>query len=276
MRRLAYLLTGIIGLLAPLIACGGLGSNAEATANALVVVLDQTATAVATLQVDAAAAVQTAEAAATERSAAAEATQAAQAIQAGDAAAATAAAAAPIMALLPAYGVDPSEGELGWIHPPLALEAQGRGEIDYANRFLGTLVSDFVVSADITWNNESPASGCGFALRSDGNEDALNQNLVFMTRLATVSFLTQIGGGYFDTNSRGLLDVDPLYRGQNGTTNNLTVVARGDVFSVFTNGLKIADFTSDAYDRGFVAMVAVSEGGRTACDFNNAWLWILD
>ena len=29
-------------------------------------------------------------------------------------------------------------------------------------------------------------------------------------------------------------------------------------------------------ERGFVAMVAWSESGRTVCQFDNAWLWLLD
>lgn len=27
---------------------------------------------------------------------------------------------------------------------------------------------------------------------------------------------------------------------------------------------------------GFLAMMAVSESGKTTCTFNNAWLWLLD
>lgn len=30
------------------------------------------------------------------------------------------------------------------------------------------------------------------------------------------------------------------------------------------------------YERGFVAMVAVSESGTTTCEFNNTWLWLFD
>jgi hypothetical protein len=30
------------------------------------------------------------------------------------------------------------------------------------------------------------------------------------------------------------------------------------------------------FERGFIAMVAMSESGRTICQFDNAWLWLLD
>ena len=38
---------------------------------------------------------------------------------------ATAAAFAPILAELPQYGVQPTEGKLGWVHPPVSLDASG-------------------------------------------------------------------------------------------------------------------------------------------------------
>jgi hypothetical protein len=30
------------------------------------------------------------------------------------------------------------------------------------------------------------------------------------------------------------------------------------------------------FERGFIAMVALSESGRTLCQFDNAWLWLID
>src|SRR5690606_6361430 len=72
---------------------------------------------------------------------------------------ATAAAFAPILAELPSYGVDPSEGKLGWVHPPVTMDASGYHQFEYVNYYLGTLAKDFVVSADITWNTVGSTSG---------------------------------------------------------------------------------------------------------------------
>jgi hypothetical protein len=69
---------------------------------------------------------------------------------------------------------------------------------------------------------------------------------------------------------------DPLLQAQNGTTNRLAVVGRGNTFTVFTNGTQIAQFTATLYDRGFIALVALSESGVTTCQFNNSWMWLLD
>jgi hypothetical protein len=30
------------------------------------------------------------------------------------------------------------------------------------------------------------------------------------------------------------------------------------------------------YERGFIALVVLSESGRSHCEFNNTWLWLID
>jgi hypothetical protein len=30
------------------------------------------------------------------------------------------------------------------------------------------------------------------------------------------------------------------------------------------------------FERGFVAMVVLSESGRSVCEFNNTWLWLIE
>ena len=63
--------------------------------------------------------------------------------------------------------------------------------------------------------------------------------------------------------------------GQNDTTNRLAVVGSGPTISVYTNGVQIGSFDASAYEKGFVAMVALSESGRTVCEFDNTWLWVI-
>ncbi|MCQ3939394.1 MAG: hypothetical protein DPW18_20475 [Chloroflexi bacterium] len=249
---------------------------------------------------------------------------------------ATAGAFAPILAELPAYGVDPSEGRLAWVHPPVTLDASGYHHYEYVNYYLGTLVTDFVISADITWNTVGSTSGCGFVLRSDGNQEALNQYVAIITRVASGHFL-------FGTMSRGEVvtgrDIYARYRDKsfdwsNDSTNRLTIVGRGNRFWVYTNGTLIGEVDPSApppspalppepeqpppnadpaamaayqaqkaeydlivqqmkadyaarqrafnsaetvFERGFVAMVALSESGRsTVCTFENAWLFLIE
>jgi hypothetical protein len=268
---------GGLCLLALTVSCSGGGSQA-ATAEALAASINQTATAAAASEVDAGSALLTAEAEATARSLEAEATQAAQGAQDTASVEATAAAAAPILAELPTYGVDPSAGELRWIHPPVTLEVEGYLQTDSANIYLATVARDFVISADITWNTQTGLTGCGFVLRSDGNEEAFNQYLAIATRggNGSIAFIKQINGGSFNSQLESLGGRDPAFNAQNDGTNRLTVVARGETFTIFTNGTQVQQFTATEFDRGFVAMVALSESGRTVCEFNNAWLWLIE
>ncbi len=280
-------------------------------------------------------AVKTARAEATDSGQIVEATRAALSEFSASGQAATQAAAAPIQAELPSYGVDPSQGRLGWIHPPVTLEVNGYMQYGYSNQFLETTAADLVISADITWNTQYGTSGCGFVLRSDGKKNALNQYLVIATRGASghVLFATMANGQVVGGRDMYAYGKDKSFGWENDTTNRLTVVGRGELFTIFMNGVKIGEVDPTApmqapvlpepparpadladpvllaryqeqlkqyeavrsemlgqylsrrkeaqaankkFDRGFVAMTVLSESGHTTCQFNNAWLWLLN
>lgn len=189
--------------------------------------------------------------------------------------------AAPIRAQLPSYGVDPSQGRLGWIHPPVTIFVEGYQEYAYENQKLATVARDFVLSADITWNTRFGTTGCGFVIRSNGDEEAVDQYLVIATRgaLGHVGFIVQQDGevirsAFEDIYAYG---IDPEFDFHNDATNRLTVVGRGDTFTIYTNNTLIGEITGGYnYLEGFVAFVALNESGDTTCHYSNAWLWLLE
>jgi len=322
------------------VACAGLalacsvGGDQEATVQALGESLSLTATAAASGP-DAASGVQTAEAVATQAVAAIQATADALLNLSEADRAATAQAAGPLLAELPTYGVDPSQGELAWVHPPITISVSGFLASDFENRYLGTVARDFVMSSDITWNTTTGVSGCGFVFRSDGNEDAANQYLAVASRGGNGRVIFQ---SMVDGQSKNAVDIyaygqDPSFQWRNDTTNRLTVVGRGKVFTFYTNGVRVGEVTAGDppsqplaprpptappdnappeaaatydqaledhadiveqmqaqfaasqsgfssnvpyFDRGFVAMIAVSESGNTVCQFDNTWLWLFN
>lgn len=328
----------LFGLPIIMSACGTSASEVaeQSTLDAISASVRQTSTVVAAQQQNPNASIETAQAEATAFSQSIDATLAAQAALSSEDQAATATAIAPILAELPKYGVDPSAGRVGWIHPPVTLEVEGFMQFDYINNFIATLASDFVVSADITWDAIGTASGCGFVLRSDGKEAALNQYLTIMTRVASghILFATMAEGEVVTGQDIFAQGYDPIFNWQNEATNRLTVVGRGNRFQVYTNGNLIGEIdpsapplqpnlppepekpvdTSNAeamanflqqqaeydavvaqiqadfrarrralqnadttFERGFVAMVALSQSGRkTTCNFDNAWLWLIE
>jgi len=333
--RLPISIFVLIGIL--LSACGS-GNSDPSIESTLQAISDQvrlTSTAVAADSQDNFAALETARAEATAQGQAISATQAADSLLSEEAQAATATAVAPILAELPKYDVDPSAGRMGWIHPPATLEVEGFMDYDFVNYDLFTLADDFVISADITWDAIGSESSCGFALRSDGNKEAMNTYLATISRVANGHFIFLVFADGELVNGHDIYAYgrDSAFDWQNGGTNRLTVVGRADHFWIYTNGnfigevdpsappvfvpppepekpvdtsnieamaqyaLAQANFEADAelaraeyrarlnalknadtnFERGFMALVALSRAGKKAtCQFNNAWLWLIE
>ncbi|MCC6299528.1 MAG: hypothetical protein IT314_09530 [Anaerolineales bacterium] len=322
--RTYRLLTFLFILALASLACGaGAGpSSADLTAQAISTSVLATGTAEALQGQSADAAALTAQAFAQSQSKPAQQTE-------------TAVAFAPRLAELSKYGVDPSEGRLGWVHPPITLDASGFRQFEYINYFIGTVATDFVVSFDITWDIVGSIAGCGFVLRSDGNTAALNQYMVIMTRVASghVLFATMANGEVVTYQDIYARYTDKNFSWENLATNRLTVVGRGNTFYIYTNDTLIGEIdptqppklpilppepekpanANDAqamqqykknkeeydnvvsqiqyqyqqrlqafnksdkiFEKGFIAMVALSESGRkTQCQFDNGWLYLL-
>ncbi|MCI0554671.1 MAG: hypothetical protein L0287_27300 [Anaerolineae bacterium] len=333
-QRAAYLLFVIGSLFS---ACTLPNNNVakQSTLDAISASVRQTSSAVAAQNQNPNAPVETAQAEATAQAQSVAATLGAVGALSAEDQAATATAVAPILAELPKYGVDPTDGKVAWIHPPVSLEVQGFMQFDYINHFISTLAQDFVISADIKWDAIGSESSCGFVLRSDGNQEAMNTYLATISRVASGHFLfLTVAKGEVVTGQDIYADGrDPAFDWQNEATNRLTVVGRGNHFWIYTNGTLIGDVdpsappvlllppepqqpadTSDAeamadfllrkasfddeviqvkaefnarkkalqnadttFERGFMAMVALSRAGTKAtCQFDNAWLWLIE
>lgn len=238
MRKTNLLIFPLV-LIVVSLACGGGSSNSseESTLQAISDQVRQTGTA---------AALAATQADSLDQSAAA--TQTALAALGPDALTGTAQAYAPILADLPTYGVDPASGKVAWIHPSVSLEVEGYMQYDYINHFIATIAQDFVMSADITWDAIGSESSCGFVLRSDGNENAMNTYLATISRVASghFLFLTVAKGEVVTGQDIYAYGRDPGFDWQNNATNNLTVVGRGNRFYIYTNGTKIGEIDPSA------------------------------
>ena len=307
----------------------------EATVEALAQMIQMTATANASGGFDSETNLATAQAIATQSAEQLAVAQTAQAALSSEQLEGTLTAFAPILSELPKYGVDPDKGHPGWIHPPVTIQAEGYLQYDYANQFLGVVAQDFVVSADITWNTQYGSAGCGFVLRSNGNEEAFNQYIAIATRGGSgrVIFTTMANGEIVNAKDIFAYGLDSEFEWQNDTTNRMTIVAQDSTMTIFTNETQIAQFdvkdpppppyipppppnpadlndpvqvaaynaakaeydnivaqinaqyqrslneftnTDVEFEKGFVAMVALNESGTTTCQFNNAWLWLIE
>jgi hypothetical protein len=329
------LVIALILLVFVLLACSSSGGEDEISAEELAQAIALTITANAVESGESVDTVGTAQAEATLQSQSSAATMTAAASLNEEQKAGTATAFAPFLPELEIYGVDPNRGRPAWIHPPIRLELEGYQQNDSANQYIGTVAKDFVLSADITWNTEYGTSGCGYVLRSDGNEETPSQYMLIATRggAGHVIFATMANGEFVDQQDFYATGIDPSFGFQNDQTNRIAVVARGMDFEIWSNGTKLGDLkvgeppsqpvfppppqmpsdTSDsaameeyqkekerheeeveqiqqafrsqqqnneeyntAYERGFVTMIAISESGRTICEFDNAWLWLME
>lgn len=326
MNRKLLLATCLLTFILIANACGSESSNSarQATLDAISANIRLTTTAQAAADQNPNAPIETAQAEATARSQDIEATQAAQDALGDEARAATATAFAPFIANLPRYGVDPEKGRPGWIHPPVTLAIDGFLQYDFLNQFVATVAKDFVISSDITWNTQYGTSGCGFVLRSNGDQLALDQYMAIVTRGASghVAFTTMSDGDIVSGRDIYAYGKDPNFNWGNNVTNRLTVVGRGLTFSVYSNDTLIGEVdptapvslpgippapnvpgtggqaeqnavatqitgnyqarqreaanAEKAFERGFVALVVLSESGRSVCTFDNTWLWLIE
>lgn len=156
---------------------------------------------------------------------------------------ATATVAAPVLAELPSYNVDTTKGRAAWLHPPATIELNGKNQFGYANDYMQTIVRDFVLAADVTWNTQYGSSGCGFMFRSDGDQNKPNQYMLLATRLGNghVIFNALAEGELANIHDFYPRTDDRSFSAENETTNRLAIVGRGHIFEIYTNGAKIGE-----------------------------------
>ena len=153
----------------------------------------------------------------------------------------------PILAELPLYQVDAEKGEVAWIQSNLNLEAEGFNSIKVDNQHPETVVNDFVLSADITWNTRFGDLGCGFVFRSDGDQLKPSQYMVIITRLGSghIGFTVLSKGEVANVNDIFPKTKDNRFNAENDSTNQLTIVGRGTKFQVYTNRVFVGEFDPD-------------------------------
>jgi len=164
------------------------------------------------------------------------------------------------------------------LHPRVTIEENDFEDFDWANQNLLTIARDFVLAADVTWSSGFAESGCGFAVRNDGDEENPSQYLIGLTRGAQghVLFAEQVAG---DVDLNQVTDIyangiDPQFEWQNDTTNRIAIVGQGQQFTIYSNGTRLGTITGQSgFEEGFVAFFALNRSGGVRCDFDNAWLW---
>jgi len=240
MKRKTQYITIVLIWMGLILACGS-GPDAEATAQAINDIFSKTATAAVPRDEAAENVYLTAQAEATEQVKAFEVRQVSELNS--ESLQATSMAAAPIIGELKLYGIDPEKGYIAWIHPPQTLDADRYMAFEYANEYPETVIQDFVMAADITWDTQYGSSGCGYMLRSNGNQNSADQYMVLILRGSNGHLIFSIVekgkpvGGY----DIFLRTKDKSFDWHNETTNRLVVVGKGSTFTFYTNGIWVGE-----------------------------------
>lgn len=185
----------------------------------------------------------TAQAEATAKSASIQLTQTANVANLGESRSLEATQSAPIVAELPQYGLDPKGGHMGWVHDPLTLEITGYHELAYGNDHPEVTAADFAFATNITWDTQYGSSGCGVMFRSNGDQKKPNGYMILASRFANghVIFTALVEGDIANIHDFYPKTEDKSFQWQNGTTNRLAVIARGNLIEIYTNGTKIGE-----------------------------------
>lgn len=232
----------MIALGIAVLACAS-GSDVDATAQAINQVFSKTATAAAEGDTQSEDPLETAQVKATATAQAAQVTRTAISEIDTETQKATTAAAAPVLGELKLYDVDTDQGYVAWIHQPITLSVDGYMAFDFANDHPETIIRDFVISSDITWNTQYGSSGCGFLIRSNGDQNKQDTYMALITRGGSGHLIFAIlengepVGGY-DIFPR---TNDRLFDWNNDTTNRVAVKGFGSVFTFYTNGTWVGE-----------------------------------
>jgi hypothetical protein len=216
-------------------------NQADPTLTAMSASIAGTTTAEAEEGDDTAQKLETAQANATATSQAVAATQTSRAANRSEAQIATSTVAAPILAELPFYGVDVNLGHVGWITATETISITGFQQSGFV--IAPVTAADFVLAADIHWDTQYGSSGCGFMFRSDGDQNKPNAYMILATRFATghVIFTALAKGELANLHDFFPKTNDRSFQWENGTTNRLAIVARGNIIEIYSNTAKIAE-----------------------------------
>ena len=60
---------------------------------------------------------------------------------------------------------------------------------------------------------------------------------------------------------------------EQGSTNEIILVARGNLITVYANQICLSRVNDSRLSEGALAFVAFQNSGETTCQFDNSWVW---
>jgi serine/threonine-protein kinase len=141
------------------------------------------------------------------------------------------------------------------------------------------VVTDFVLSAEVTWDAPDAENECGLLFRYTEPASAPEEKTYYVatvTRQGKFRVLARDKQGY---RSSPIIEQDSvLIESDDGATNRLVLVGIGSQFRFFVNGKLAGSFTEDAYTSGNVGVMAgrYERSSGLTCKFRNIWAYKLE
>jgi hypothetical protein len=177
-------------------------------------------------------------------------------------------------------GISYNEGHLAWQQTETAkINMQGP---QYNDQFLAIdedlSLKNFVMQSDVIWN----ASGiviCGAIFRSEASLEHGKQYQFYFYRLSGLpAYFIDVYQDSIWLNSITKDRFSDQLDTSNDATNQFTLVARDNEFTVYLNGVRQGRFFDNSKQRseGYFGFLAWQESGTGSCEFRNSWIWSLD
>lgn len=172
------------------------------------------------------------------------------------------------------------DGHLVWQQSkPAKIEMQGPQSTDQILPVDENLsVKDFIMTSDVSWN----ASGviiCGAIFRSEAELERGKKYEFYFYRLSGLpAYFIDVWENSMFLNSITKDKYSQELNVSNDATNQFTLVAQDNQFTVFLNGKRQGRFfdNSKQLAEGYFGFLAWQESGTGNCEFSNSWIWSLD
>lgn len=169
-------------------------------------------------------------------------------------------------------------GDLAWFQMESAIiTTSGYQEMIYADVDPNLVAADFVLKTDITWNSTGGLAGCGLIFRSEPHLEIGEQYQFAMMRLSGLPLwdLERWNYGEWQVTLTERPKTSAAINEKQGATNEIIILARGNLFTAFANGKRLSRATDSRRADGLFAFYTFQESGKTTCEFANTWVWAL-
>ena len=181
------------------------------------------------------------------------------------------------ISLMDEYGIAHDQGVLAFYGTaPTSMTINTYNTYDYLFVYSqDTVLTNFILGGDVTWESTSGLALCGFLFRSD---ESVEEYYRFVTiRLTGVPAwdLDYWNFGDYQASMTGRNNTNSAINQKNGATNTYILVVDGESFTGYVNGKRLGVVSITKLTKGAAAFYIYQESGETTCTFDNWWVWTL-